>query len=156
MHHRIAAASLFLLALVLSASCRSTQPAEAAGAGGAALRSLLRGYQSGIVAKGVRVARDAREWEALWKEHTRNVLPRPDAPDVDFSREIVVGAFLGQRPSGGYAIAITALRPDGGRLVVEATETRPAPDRLVPQVLSSPYHFVTTAKTWAEPVLELE
>ena len=81
------------------------------------------------------------DWRMLWAEHSA----RP-APDVDFSRSIVAGVFLGSRPTAGYRVDITAATLADGRIVLEYVEQRPAPGGLVLQVLTSPYHLVTLSR----------
>ena len=77
----------------------------------------------------------------LWKEHDS----RP-APDVDFSRSIVVGVFLGTRPTAGYGVTITAVTSKAGGATVDYVEQKPAPGRMTAQVLTSPFHLVTVPK----------
>ncbi|MGH3369203.1 MAG: hypothetical protein ACRDPR_04320, partial [Nocardioidaceae bacterium] len=58
--------------------------------------------------------RSAAEWQALWKEHDGG-----DLPAVDFAHSMVVGVFLGSRPTAGYAVEISAVLEEAGRTVVE-------------------------------------
>ena len=41
------------------------------------------------------VVRTAAEWQSLWDTHS----PEAQAPTVDFTRAVVVGVFLGARPT---------------------------------------------------------
>jgi hypothetical protein len=106
------------------------------------MRSLDQGQESAIDAAKQVSARNADEWDALWKQHGSG---RP-RPSVDFSKEVVAAVFLGSRPSAGYSVQIVRVRQDGGALVVSYRETRPAPDALTAQVLTSPYHIVAIPK----------
>ena len=61
------------------------------------------GVSSGIREPTRIVARTSREWLVVWARHVQPVgavVP----PPVDFSREMVVGVFMGQRETGGYQI----------------------------------------------------
>ena len=149
---RIAETILWLggLAVALGAAACKSAPARPA-----ETRTLARGYHSGVVERAVRVARDESEWRDLWREHAGFTVPRPEAPEVDWEREMVVGAFLGARATAGYALEIRDVRRDGKKLVVEARESEPARDRIVPQVVTHPYHLVAVARVDGEPVLEL-
>jgi len=86
------------------------------------------------------VIRSAGEWQALWKQHS----PEP-APRVDFNGAVVVGVFLGSRPTAGYRVQIEAVRSDGATAVVEYRERAPDPNDLVAQILTAPFHIVRIA-----------
>jgi hypothetical protein len=85
------------------------------------------------------VIRTTAEWQALWKAHS----PATPVPQVDFTRTIVVGVFLGSRPTAGFSVDIVSVREVSNRLVVEYRERRPEPGRLAAQVLTSPFHLVS-------------
>ena len=74
------------------------------------MRTLDRGTQSNIDQARTVVVRSADEWSALWRAH---VADKPVAP-VDFTKEMVVGVFLGSRPTAGYSVEIvgTQEQPD--------------------------------------------
>jgi|RhiMethySRZTD1v2_1073278.scaffolds.fasta_scaffold41901_3 hypothetical protein len=103
--------------------------------------TVAQGTRSEISESRFVVVRTAAEWQKLWKEHDS----RP-APEVDFSRSIVVGVFLGTRPTAGYGVTITAVAAKDGSAIVDYTEQRPTPGRMTAQVLTSPFHLVTVPK----------
>jgi hypothetical protein len=78
------------------------------------------------------VVRDRDGWLDLWKgihrpDPNRGPYPvPPPLPEIDFSREIVVVAAMGRRPSSGYAIIIDAAyeRNDQLEVVVRSVENR--------------------------------
>jgi ketosteroid isomerase-like protein len=142
--------SLLCVALV-AASCRSSGTAP----DDESFRTLLRGYESGLKPGAIRVARDDAEWRELWKEHTSTILPRPDAPAIDWQHDMVVCVALGARPTGGYGVRITNVVRENGRVVVEAEETKPAHDAIVPQVVSHPYCIATTPRADGEVELRM-
>jgi hypothetical protein len=83
------------------------------------------------------VIRTQAEWKGFWNMHSSEPLP-----GVDFSASIVIGVFLGSRPTVGYEVAITAVRSQGAMRVVEYVERLPEPGAVVAQMLTSPYHIV--------------
>ncbi len=85
------------------------------------------------------VVRTAAEWQRLWRTHS----PESPAPSVDFTQGIVVGVFLGARPTDGYSVQITSVREEDNRHVVEYRERRPDPGALVGQVLTAPFQLAT-------------
>ena len=68
---------------------------------------------------------------------------RPCA-SVDFSRSIVLGVFLGTRPTAGFTVEITSVERDGEGLTVFYRERKPGPDDMVAQMLTAPFVLVTT------------
>ena len=102
------------------------------------MRSLDKGISSQIDTAKQVSARTADEWASLWTAHADG---RP-RPAVDFTKEVVAAVFLGTRPSAGFAVEIVGARRDGATLVVSYKETRPAPDSVAAQILTSPFHIV--------------
>ena len=100
--------------------------------------SVAQGRTSGIGEPRQVVVRSAGEWQALWKEH--GGAERPET--IDFAKFTVVGVFLGTRPTGGYSVEIAGTRREGETLVIEYLERRPAPDALVSQALTAPFHVI--------------
>jgi hypothetical protein len=58
---------------------------------------------------------------------------------VDWSREMVVGVFVGTVPTAGFRVEIVGYREEGGRVVAGYRETPPARDAITAQVLTSPF-----------------
>ena len=102
------------------------------------VRSLDRGVQSEIAAPRQVIVRDAKGWTSLWRAHAS---ARPQ-PAVDFSREMVVGVFIGTRPTAGFTVEIVGYREAGNGVTVQYRETTPDRDAITAQVLVSPYHLV--------------
>src|SRR5829696_5337159 len=62
--------------------------------------TIAKGDASGQQeAKQVLIRTDA-EWKALWKDHSAT----EKMPSVDFAKSMVVGIFLGSKPSTGHAL----------------------------------------------------
>jgi hypothetical protein len=55
---------------------------------------------------------------------------------------MVVGVFLGSRPTAGYGVEILRTIGGGGAFIVEYVETAPPPGAITAQVLTMPYHLV--------------
>lgn len=135
-----------LAALLCLATC-SCSLLGSDGGDEVAIAPLLRGYHSGIASTGVIVARDKGQWEALWAQHASKEIPRPPAPEVDFERWMVVCVAMGTRPTGGWSVRIERVFEENGVLWIDAKEAGPAPDALVPQVLTTPYDMVLAPQT---------
>jgi hypothetical protein len=109
---------------------------------GPSARTLVKGDQSNIDdAKQVLVRTDT-EWAALWQQHA----PDRPRPAVDFSKEMVVGVFMGSRPNAGFSTAITSATAANGVLIVRYTEKMPAARTITAQILTFPFHLVAIPK----------
>jgi hypothetical protein len=105
-------------------------------------RTIAKGDQSNIDdARQVLVRTDA-EWTKLWNQHS----PDRPKPAVDFSKEMVVGVFMGSRPNAGFSTSITSAMAANGALVVRYKETAPAAGAVSAQVLTFPFHIVAITK----------
>ena len=78
----------------------------------------------------------------LWQQHK----PDRPRPAVDFSKQMVLGVFMGSRSTGGFAVEILGAAEAGGALTVQYRETMPPPGAVTAQVISSPYHLVAVPK----------
>jgi hypothetical protein len=104
-----------------------------------AMTTIAKGPHSAIETPRQAVVRSEAEWKTLWQAHTGG----QPAPAVDFTRDMVVGVFMGTRPTGGFSVEIVGTRQDQGSLVVEYRETRPGRGAITAQVLTAPFHLVT-------------
>lgn len=83
------------------------------------------------------VIRDVNAWAQLWSE-----LGAGDRPDVDFTRNVVVVAAAGQRPSGGHEIAVSRVSQADGQLTIEVVETTPSPNCVTTMAVTQPVDAV--------------
>jgi hypothetical protein len=118
-----------LLALLVAAALQGGPPVRV---------TLDKGDQSNMDDARQAVARSEAEWNLLWRQHS----PDRPQPKVDFAREMVVGVFMGTRPTAGYAVEIVGTREEGGSLIVQYRETRPARGMVAAQVITSAYHII--------------
>ena len=122
-----------MFAILLAALLQSAPPP---------LRTVGKGPMSAIDQPRQVTVRSAAEWGALWKENGAN----PPLPAVDFSREMVVGVFVGTRPTAGYGVEIVRAIGNSSTLVVEYVETTPSRGTITAQILTAPYHLVAIPK----------
>jgi hypothetical protein len=126
--------------------------------GGEALqmRTLFKGNFSGLQEPSQVVITNQAGWEALWQRHEVKVSPKTSPPEVDFSKEAVVVAALGQKKSGGYAIEIAEVRqtPEGAEAIVKTRS--PKAGTLTIQALTAPTHIVAVPITTGKFVFKTE
>jgi len=106
------------------------------------MHPIEHGLNSDIDARRQVAVRTAGEWSTLWAQHAGE---RPK-PAVDFSKDMLVAVFMGSRPTAGFTVDITGVREEGATLVVSYRETRPSPDSVAAQVLTSPFHIVAVPR----------
>jgi len=109
-------------------------------------RTIEKEFQSNRKERGILVIYDAAEWARAWNEIHANQTPQPALPPIDFSRSMVIIAFQGEKPTGGYEISIERITRVGNNLRVTLRDTRPGRNCEVTQALTSPYHIIETAK----------
>ena len=93
------------------------------------------------------VVRTQAEWDALSQDLRAG---QPQA--VDFSKEMIVGVFLGSKPTAGYGVTIVSAAEEGGVLHVKYRETAPAPGTMAAQVITFPYALAAIPKSSAKDV----
>lgn len=84
------------------------------------------------------VIRDRVSWQAFWESFAGARTPRPDPPDVDFERHVVIIAAMGEQSTAGHGIAIENVYEENGTTRVEVVETVPAGGCLTAQVITTP------------------
>jgi hypothetical protein len=110
------------------------------------VRTVGKGPMSAIDGPRQVTVLSAAEWAALWKENGVNA----PLPAVDFSREMVVGVFLGTRPTAGYGVEIVRAIGNSSVLVVEFVEAAPPRDAITAQILTAPFHLAAMPKHGGE------
>lgn len=84
------------------------------------------------------VIRDDATWRAMWAVIMQNVSPPPELPSVDFTKEMLVVAALGERRSGGFSIAIDSASSTASGAMVVVHVTTPGPQCMNTQAITSP------------------
>jgi len=101
-------------------------------------RTVDKGEQSNIDEARQVVVRTDAEWTKLWQQHS----PDRQRPAVDFAKDMIVGVFMGSRPTAGYNISIVSTFAKDGNVLVRYQESTPRPGTMAAQVLTFPYHLV--------------
>jgi hypothetical protein len=130
--------SLVITALVLAlAGCGGEEVADAT------LVTIEKGQGSSITSARTQVIYTQAELDALWLQHD----PGNPAPTIDFDKHMVIAAFQGFAPSGGYSIHILSADAAGGTLNVSVEYRVPITGCGAGAVVLYPYHIVRRART---------
>ncbi len=81
-----------------------------------------------------------KDWEAFWVRFC-TLEPRPEAPTIDFRKQVVLAVFMGQQTSGGYSIEISSVERSDGMIIASIRRTRAS--GMVTMALTQPYHIVS-------------
>lgn len=84
--------------------------------------------------------------KATWEEHY-NKYHNDKAPEVDFSKEMVIGCYYGMRPTMGYKVEIKQLRKSDYTLEIFVEKTTPKPGHVYLEVITNSYHLIKTEKS---------
>jgi len=103
-----------------------------------AMKTIDKGDHSNMDDAKQAAVKTVEAWKQLWQQHS----PDRPLPAVDFTKEMVVGVFMGSRPSAGYTLEIVSAIEASGTLVVRYSEASPARGTMTAQVITSPYHLV--------------
>ena len=103
----------------------------------------ISGQSAGVREKLCVVVRSQQEWGVLWIKHTGG--KTAGRPAVDFTKEMVVAVFLGERSQGGYKVEVKLMADPiepKTRIVVFYREVPPAGNSFNIQMLSQPFVMV--------------
>jgi len=95
------------------------------------------------------------EWRAAWSTLYQRATPQSAAPPVDFGRETVLLAALGERSSGGYSILVDSVYAAPGETQVVVRKTSPGAGCSVIGAMTQPVDVVRVPRvsgtvTWIE------
>ena len=124
--------------LNLSACATSPQPFEILNSGA---QTALRANSSQAAV----ITNDA-EFSELFERISANKLPRPDAPKLDFSKNIVIYVSRDPKPSAGYGLRVRSVTCSGGVMSVALKEIDPQGIAGQAQVITQPYVVLSTAR----------
>lgn len=146
-------AAAVLAAALAAAGCGDdaapVNPGDAATTGDEV--GVLRGFppstSGGYATPAQEVLRDAPAWAAAWKRANAHMAPVPAAPEVDFGKEMVALAALGERRSAGYGVEIVGARRSEGKLRVLYAVHEPPAGTVSAAVMTNPWHAVVLPRT---------
>jgi hypothetical protein len=105
---------------------------------------------SGIHTQRRQAIQDAATWAAVWPQIFGD-MPAPELPAVDFSKETVLLAAMGDAANSGYSIQIDGAFADGDTTTAGVTSVSPDPMCMMTmmQVMTQPVDVVVVPKASA-------
>jgi hypothetical protein len=106
-----------------------------------------KGSQCAVQEPRFAVFRHADKWTSFWTKALAPVSSRlAKVPPINFDKDMVVGVFMGEKPSPHYEIEIRSIRmesrPDAGQvLVVRYREVKRMMGVFVPPFAVQPFHL---------------
>ena len=91
------------------------------------------------------VIRQQEEWAEFWSGIGGPRVLAAAAPSVDFDSKMVVVAAMGQRPTGGYGVAVEGVYDSSGELYVEVLEWSPTVGCFTTQAFTAPVAIVVVS-----------
>jgi len=102
-----------------------------------------QGKDTSVTHSGQVVIRNDHQWISFWAEHH----PDEAAPDVDFTRNMVIGVFSGSRPADQFAIQIVNVRATSNSVIAEYREVLPPTGTFAVNVSVYPYDIKVIPRT---------
>jgi len=93
------------------------------------------------------VIRSDGEWQAAWQKHEPQTYPKTERPQVDFSKDMVVGLSLGTGPNGCYGLSIRRVVEDAEEIRVEYIHGTGQPGLACTQATVALTDFVVVSKS---------
>jgi hypothetical protein len=128
--------SISAITLSLTLSSPNAQPSPS-------YTVIGNGIQSGVTTRSFHVIRHDADFAALWHVHTAGISPTPTAPTIDFSKEMLIWAFAGSQPKGGYRLEMTGTTHTKNRIVVSLRLLKPGADCVVSAMMGQPFIMTT-------------
>lgn len=83
------------------------------------------------------------DWRRVWQTLAGMSESADNLPEVNFNTRAVVLVRQGQKPTGGYGIAVAEIRREDRTLFVRVDERSPSPGSIRTQVITSPFVAVS-------------
>jgi hypothetical protein len=104
-----------------------------------AYKLIEQGSNSGVINTRSIVIRDQAAWNTLWREHNKSNV---NIPTVDFSKNMLIGVFLGERSSGCYGIEDLTVWRAAGKIQVTHHDRYPGPATACTANITTPYTLI--------------
>ena len=81
---------------------------------------------------------DRDTWVRTWNDINSRISPVPALPEVDFTKEMVLVAAIGSRPSSGFEVVFTGAAEAGEVVTIDVESRSPGPTCIMLPVVTAP------------------
>lgn len=124
-----------------------TGSATPAASGSLRFREVASGSNALVSTPQVRLAASQNDLGALWDSAYGRQVPVPPTPLI--VGQTAVGIFLGNRPTGGYGVAVQSVSASGSALMITVNVRAPGPGSITTQSITSPWTIVAVQGQFA-------
>ena len=117
----------------ISAACMGPAPSEEL-----PVTRLAKGQHSLQTEQQFEVITGQAQFRHLWSRFDAGA-----PPALDFTRETAIAVFMGERPTGGYAIHVDSVTRSDGELLVAVVLQAPGSECMTTQAFTQPYEMVS-------------
>jgi hypothetical protein len=86
-----------------------------------------------------KVIRNMDDWKGFWDDHKSGILPTPDLPGVEFNKNMILVALMGNKPTACCGIGIIKVERHGN--TVNAHVEKVEGPGILP-VVTNPFHII--------------
>ena len=107
---------------------------------------IIKNFQLAYQDEWIKVFNIYNDFEKFYKSYTNLISDSLPKLNVNFENELLIGVFLGQRPSRGYSINVDKVVLENKKILVQASEICPKKDQIVLMVITYPSIFIKIPK----------
>ncbi|BCX04597.1 MAG: hypothetical protein KatS3mg053_2535 [Candidatus Roseilinea sp.] len=87
------------------------------------------------------------DWASLQRQLGADLAMQTALPSVDFTQSQLVAVFAGEKPSGGYSVAVREIVESDREIIVYVTLEAPDSSQIVITAITYPYQIVRMPRT---------
>ncbi len=126
-----------LLSLTIGCGGLTTEPGSSV-----AMVEIHREQQTGVHSQREEIISTQGQWDAVWQEIVSNRSPKPAAPAVDFSHQVLIFVARGESGDACRQVAIDRVELRKGSFEVFVSDLRPPMSCICPAVTVQPVDIV--------------
>lgn len=138
----------YLVVLLLLLSCGAAKPGKESvmkdgnNKGQADFEVLIESQIGGFQTPQIRVAKEPVGVQEIYAQINKTRKPGFEIPKVDFTKEAIVGIFMGEKNTGGFNVTVEKIKEDKDKVTVYVKETEPEASDMVTMVITQPFCVV--------------
>lgn len=147
--------AVFLTLLSLSIASLVIKESQALESQDVEFKVIDCGDVSGYCEETYLVVKTETGWANVWEKHTRPYPAATAYPKINFSKNMVICAFMGERPTTGYSISLQRIWTEEEKMCAEIDKRNPPENFMVSEVITYPYIIASLQRTDLEIVFNI-